>query len=138
MLIDDCIHYQLTGAQHRVSLTLKKALEPFDLTPVQFGVLSCLWQKNMHNPKEIAEFIGVENSTISGILDRMEKKGLLQRSIDVNDRRFIRIDLTDVSKELEGPVLKAVDGFNKEILSPFSTAEQKQLKKILRIISAAE
>ena len=135
MLIDDCIHYQLTGAQHRVSLTLKKALEPFDLTPVQYGVLACLWQKNMHNPKEIAEFIGVENSTISGILERMEKKNLLQRSIDLNDRRYIRIDLTPESKKLEKQVLSAVEDVNKEVLKALSSSEQKQLKTFLRVLT---
>lgn len=136
MKIDDCINYLLTGAQHRSSLAMKKALDPYGLTPVQYSVLCCLWQKDMHNPKEIADFLKIENSTISGILERMEKKDLLVRSIDTNDRRFIRIDLTDASKNLEKPVIKAVEDVNKDILKSFTAAEQKQLKNILRAIAS--
>ena len=132
MKIDDCINYLLTGAQHRVFQMTKKALDPFELTPVQYGVLCCLWQKDMHNPKEIADFLGIENSTISGILERMEKKNLLQRSIDTNDRRFIRIDLTEDSKKLEKPVLKAVEGVNMDVLESFSASDKKKLKDALR------
>ena len=134
MHIEDCINYLLTGAQHKVFQTMKKALEPYDLTPIQYGVLACVWQKEMCNPKEIAEFLSIENSTISGILERMEGKDLLLREIDSNDRRYIRIVLTDKSRKLEKPVLKTVADVNKELLKTFSDADEDKLRVLLRSI----
>ena len=70
--LDNCINYLLTGAQHSVFQYMKKNLAQFDITPIQYGVLGCIWEFDMHNPKDIAAHLGVENSTISGILERME------------------------------------------------------------------
>ena len=131
MNLDQCINFLLTGAQHKVFQDLKKELEQFDLTPIQYGVLKCIWQMDLHNPKEIADYLGIENSTISGILDRMEKKELIERDIDKEDRRFVRIELTKSGKDLEEPVNKTIESFNKEALSIFSKEEASQLRNML-------
>lgn len=114
---------------------MKDRLKKFDITPIQYGVLQCIWQLDMHNPKEIAQYLSVENSTISGILERMENKDLIVRTIDESDRRFIKIYLTDKSRDLELPVNKVVEEVNKDVMAIFSEEEEKQLKKYLKRIS---
>ena len=138
MNLDQCINFLLTGAQHKVFLEMKKELEQYDLTPIQYGVLKCVWQLDLHNPKEIAEYLSIENSTISGILDRMEKKNLIVRNIDPDDRRFIRVDLTDAGQSLEIPVNKTVEEVNKAVLSDFSEKEQDQLRNLLKQLIGME
>ena len=132
MNLDQCINFLLTGAQHKVFQGLKKDLEQYDLTPIQYGVLKCIWQLDLHTPKEIAEYLSIENSTISGILDRMEKKDLIERKIDRDDRRYVYIDLTKTGKDLEGPVNKTIEDFNKEVLSVFTEEETAALRDMLR------
>ena len=58
--LDNCINYLLTGAQHSVFQYMKKNLAQFDITPIQYGVLGCIWEFDMHNPKDIAAHLGVE------------------------------------------------------------------------------
>lgn len=135
MNLEDCINYLLTNAQHTVFQLMKKELEPFDLTPIQYGVLKCIWQKKYHNPKDIASFLNIETSTISGILERMENKGLIQREIDESDRRFIRIELTEKSKGLEESVNQVVEEVNRKVLFNFSETSISSLKELLRQIS---
>ena len=132
MNLDQCINFLLTGAQHKVFQELKKRLEKFDLTPIQYGVLKCVWQLDIHTPKEIADYLCIENSTISGILDRMEKKDLIERKIDKDDRRFVYIDLTKTGKDLESPVNEVIEDFNKDTLSIFSEKEADELRDMLR------
>lgn len=136
--LDNCINYLLTGAQHTVFQYMKKNLSKFDITPIQYGVLGCIWEFDMHNPKEIAAHLGVENSTISGILERMENKGLIRRMIDSTDRRFIHIELTDLSKSLEVPVRTVVTEVDNNVLAQFSEDEINTLKDMLRRIYAQE
>lgn len=138
MVLEDCINYLLTGAQHKVYLMMKKALEPYGLTPVQYGVLACIWQNDLHNPKDIALFLSLENSTISGILDRMEDKQLIERTIDSNDRRYIQINLTDKTREMEKQVLKRVDQVNQEVMKGFSDEEAEQFRYFLRLMKGDE
>ena len=133
MKLEDCINFLLTGAQHRVYMMMKKALEPYGLTPIQYGVLACIWQNDLHNPKEIARFLGIENSTISGILERMEDKDLIQRMIDSNDRRYIKIVLTQKSRDLETPVQETVERVNSAVMRNFSPEDWEKFLQLLKI-----
>ena len=56
MELNQCINYLLTTSQHRVFQEVSKRLEPFDVTPVQYGVLYCLWKGDKTTPKKIQQF----------------------------------------------------------------------------------
>nr|WP_291235077.1 MarR family transcriptional regulator [Frisingicoccus sp.] len=129
------MNYLLTTAQHSVFLKMTEKLSVFDLTPVQYAVLYCLWENDKKSPKEIAERLKLENSTISGILERMEKKDLIKRMISKEDRRFIQIMLTEKGAALEEDVLAAVDKVNEEVMSVFSKEECENLKTQLRLLA---
>lgn len=132
MKLEECINYLLTGAQHIVFQEMKKELKDYDLTPIQYGVLKCIWEKELSNPKEIANQLGIENSTISGILERMETKELIKREIDPNDRRYIKVFLTDKARELETPVNETVEKVNETVLKNFNEKEIQEFKGFLR------
>ena len=135
MQLEECVNYLLTTAQHSVFLKMTEKLSVFEITPVQYAVLYCLWESDQRSPKEIAERLKLENSTISGILERMEKKGLIQRSISKVDRRFIQVILTEKGKNLKEDVIKAVEQVNNEVLAVFSNDEREALKNYLRTLS---
>ena len=138
MELNQCINYLLTTSQHRVFQEVSKRLEPFDVTPVQYGVLYCLCMGDKTTPKEIAAELKLENSTISGILDRMEKKDLLKRQVSTEDRRYIEVVLTEKGAALEKPVLDTIDTANIDILADISDEEQQILKKNLRLLAGLE
>lgn len=135
MQLEECVNYLLTTAQHSVFLKMTEKLSTFEITPVQYAVLYCLWENDKRSPKEIAERLKLENSTISGILERMEKKELIKRSISKEDRRFIQVILTKKGASLKEDVLETVEQVNNEVLSVFSAEECDQLKKILRTLA---
>ena len=137
MKLEDCINYLLTAAQKKVFQMMKDELSIYGVTPVQYGVLKCLWELDLTNPNEIAEKLVIDKSTISGILERMESNGLIQRSIDSNDRRYIRIELTKRSKLLEGLISETVQKVNKRALSDFTDEEAAEVRKQLKKIIAA-
>ena len=138
MQLEECVNYLLTTAQHSVFLKMTEKLSAFEITPVQYAVLYCLWENDKRSPKEIAERLKLENSTISGILERMEKKDLIRRAISKEDRRFIQVILTKKGASLKEDVLSAVEQVNNEVLSVFSAGECDQLKKNLRTLAGIE
>ena len=87
------------------------------------------------SPKEIAERLKLENSTISGILERMEKKDLIERRISKEDRRFIQVFATKKGASLEKDVLNAVEEVNEEVMSVFSEDECETLKSHLKLLA---
>lgn len=48
--------------------------------------------------KELSQKVGLSHSTISGIVDRLERKGLVKRSRDQQDRRITKVTITDSAK----------------------------------------
>ncbi|MEG1578919.1 MAG: MarR family transcriptional regulator, partial [Oscillospiraceae bacterium] len=98
MEFKNCINYMLTVAQHEVFQQLATRLEVYDITPGQYGVLNYLWENGQGTPKDLAQVLVLETSTISGVLDRMQKKGLIDRQIAANDRRSIEVVLTPESE----------------------------------------
>lgn len=135
MELTQCINYLLTTAQHSVFQYLNSKLSVYDVTPSQYGVLSCLWQREFATPKQISEILCLETSTISGVLDRMQKKGLIDRVINREDRREVRVVPTEKGKALEEPISKIIDEVNAEVLKCFTEEEVAILKNQLRIIA---
>lgn len=136
--LEECVNYLLTTTQHSVFLKTTEKLSTFDITPVQYSVLYCLWENDRRSPKEIAERLKLENSTISGILERMEKKGLIERSISKEDRRFIQVLLTKKGASLEKDVLNAIEEVNNEVMSIFSKEEAETLKSHLKLLAGVD
>ena len=135
MELTQCIIYLLTTAQHSVFQYLNGKLSEYDVTPSQYGVLSCLWQREFATPKQISEILCLETSTISGVLDRMQKKGLIDRVINRDDRREVRVVPTEKGKALQEPISKIIDEVNEEVLKCFTEEEVALLKNQLRIIA---
>ena len=80
------------------------------LLPSQYGILNCLWiNDGTCLPRQIAELLCLETSTVSGILDRMQKKDLIDRVINPENRREILVMITPKGEALKAPVLKIID-----------------------------
>ena len=135
MEITNCINYLLTVAQHEVFQTFSARLAPFGITPGQYGVLSCLWARGTATPKEIAQELRLENSTVSGVLDRMQKRGLIDRVLDPNDRRSLQVVATEAGMAIRDGVLQAVEELNAQILGGFPPEQKELLLSCLRRIA---
>ena len=139
MELRNCINYLLTAAQHEVFLVFSERLADYGITPGQYGVLNCLWSQGSAAPKEIARLLRLENSTVSGILDKLQKRGLVNRVLALNDRRSIRVEPTREGLALRDDVLHTVEELNREVLAAFVPEERRQLLDLLRrLIDAAE
>ncbi|SJZ65534.1 DNA-binding transcriptional regulator, MarR family [Megasphaera cerevisiae DSM 20462] len=126
-----CINFLLTIAQHEVFLIFSESLAQFGITPGQYGVLACLWKDETLTPKEIAQILRVENSTISGVLDRMQKRGLIDRVLDPNNRRSIRVKATNEGLSIKEDVQQKIEELNDSVLHNFSQHEREELLILL-------
>lgn len=136
MELNQCINFLLTKAQQKVFQHFKVNLAHFGVTPVQYGILKCLWVEKMQSPRQIANHLSLDGSTITGILDRMENKDLLYRVPDPNDRRALRVYLTEKGASLREPIDKVIGESNEYILEIFTKEEQEQLKQLLEKIES--
>ena len=71
-----------------------------DLTGPQLTVVKMLEQVGDLSLSELSDAIRAQNSTMTGIVDRMEREGIVERVRSTEDRRVVRIHLTDKGKKL--------------------------------------
>ncbi|ANU09689.1 MarR family transcriptional regulator [Planococcus antarcticus DSM 14505] len=138
MELNNCINYLLSISQNKVFKHLSKLLEEYDLTPAQYGVLNCLWREGELSPKQIGAMIHLEASTVSGILDKMQKAGFIERSIDPENRRNILVVTTKKSVAIQKDVEATTERLNQTVLQDMSDSEKEVLKKSLETIIQSE
>lgn len=102
-----------------------------DITAPQYHVLARLWENDGILTSAIARDINVAGSTLTGVLDRLEGKGLIRREAAAKDRRVVEIWLTDKGREIQEPLLEIVNQINQIALKGFSTQEKQQFLQAL-------
>ena len=73
-----------------------------DLTSPQFQTLRLLWERDSQPFKDLADANGCTRPTMTGIADTLEKKGLITRKPNLEDRRSLLVTLTEKGRALEG------------------------------------
>jgi DNA-binding MarR family transcriptional regulator len=73
-----------------------------NLTPPQFQTLRLLWERDRQPFKDLATSLGCTRPTMTGIVDTLEKNGLVTRQPNPNDRRSLLVTLTERGVALEG------------------------------------
>ena len=106
-----------------------RRMRAFDLTPPQAITL----RKLLDGPLpmgSVAEVLSCDASTVTGIADRLEERGLIQRQVDPADRRVKLLALTATGRDL----VESIDGpFTTEIpgIARLSEAERTELTRLL-------
>lgn len=105
------------------------------LTPEKAAVLwACRDYEGTLTPAEIARLVFRENQTIAGLLNRMEKEGLVTRVPKRKGHPFTEVKITSKGEKLAGPGVEIYKGLIKGLASGLSVDEQKQLQKLLRVL----
>jgi len=130
---DDRFIYLVFTAQQRLRNYLKEALAKAEtnITPAQTGILALLREKNGRTMTELSHALSIDNSTITGLVDRLENAGLLKRRPKAEDRRISLICLTPEGDRETRKAITALHRVNEEIRSGFSSDEMLIFKRVL-------
>jgi len=137
-VIEESIGYLIKHAQLSLNRTIDTKMADIDLTAMQWAPLLLLAHGKARTAAELSRCTGVETSTMTRMLDRLESKGLISRNRCEKDRRIIYLELTDTGKEFANKVPYLIaDSFNYH-LRGFTHDEVHTLKSMLRRIKANE
>ncbi len=105
------------------------------LTGPQLTVLKMLEGVGDLSLSELSERIRAQNSTVTGIIDRMEREGLVVRARSKDDRRVVHIKLTDKGSRIAREVQVEPMEVLRAALDSLSVGEMRQLLQILTKIA---
>jgi DNA-binding MarR family transcriptional regulator len=105
-----------------------------DLTFSQVEVLRFIGLQGKETMRAISLYLKITPPSATAIIAEMEKKGLVKRQSDKNDRRVVFIILTDVSKKLFVSLSNRKDALLKKMISKLKEKDRKNLERIIRIL----
>jgi len=103
----------------------------FELAPAQLGALKALDPDEPVPMRELALALACDNSNVTGIVDRLEARGLVERRADPNDRRVKMLVVTPEGAALRRRVKERMEE-PPEALKHLSPDEQRELRDLLR------
>jgi DNA-binding MarR family transcriptional regulator len=130
-----------------INSVVRKALKNAGLThinPAYIGILLCLWREygleeslaklgTVDGMKiiDLGRCAGLEPSSMTGLIDRMERAGLVKREDDIHDRRVCRICLTQEGLSIRSDVIKIVYNVMQDSLSE---VDKKSYDNFIRVL----
>ena len=122
----------LTRYAHRAFVkALADDLEPHGILSAQWSVLRILWDIEGLTQVELAERMRVEKASLTGVLEGMERRGLILRVRNDEDRRKINITLTAQGRRLKPELLPHAAKINRKATRGMTDAETSQLRDLL-------
>jgi DNA-binding MarR family transcriptional regulator len=125
------VAFNLSSLGYAVSQGFQRTLAPFDLHPREFAVLRAVGFQEGQSQQALGDSLRIPRSRMVGIVDELERRGLLERQPHATDRRVRQLHLTDEGRDLCQQALEQAVAFEKEISAPLSRQEREQLLHLL-------
>ena len=126
-IMDKSLGFIINRASAAIKKEFNKRLRPYDLTPEQWSILNRLGEQDGLTQKDIAERTYKDQPNITRILDKLEKKELLKRVDNPEDRRAFLIFLTDKGKGIRESIIPITVQLNEDAATGLTNVEHKQL-----------
>ena len=106
-------------------------LEGSGLTRLQWIALYTLLEEGPINQKRMAEELGVANSSVGRLIDRLEKSGLVERTVDQEDRRSFVVTLSTEGRDRIHKLLSVGERFHEDLLQGISQDDLSTYERVL-------
>lgn len=111
------ICYRLKSTMKRVEKHIGQGLDEFGLTMAQSFILFALLEKDGCTLTEIGNRAQIDNSSLTTMVDKLEKEGLVERRLYAQDRRVVTLYLTEKGRELADKLFSFGLNLNEELKS---------------------
>jgi DNA-binding MarR family transcriptional regulator len=128
--------YQMRLLVQLLTRKFQDVIAPFDLTPLHWGVLSCLWEEDGLATRQISLRLEQLGGNLTVGLDSMEKRKLIRRKTDARDRRVSHIWLTKRGAALQAEVVPLVSAYVERVFGCLSPREAGQLFSLVTRLKA--
>lgn len=131
--LEDHLGYWLRKLSNRVSLSFAERVERHGVSVANWVVLRVLFDHEALPLKEIVERVGVDQGSLSRMVDRLLARGLVERAENPEDRRAVRISLTPEGRRLVPKLAREADENDRAF---FAVLPERKRAELLAAIKA--
>ena len=101
-----------------------------DLTPVQFAALDAIIANPGIDQASVAARIAYDRATIGGVIDRLEQKGYVERTVSRRDRRAREVRATKLGQKEFDAILPIVEALQNDVLAGLNDPEKELFRTL--------
>lgn len=135
--LPEYVGYQVRRTQAKIFAEFEATLKGFDFTPGSFGVLTLIRANPGITQVALAAAFGVDKSTMSPVIVRLEKRGLLRREVLESDRRCHALFFEPAAEPAFLAARERIRAFENGVASRLTKAEQRELQRLLTKLQGA-
>ncbi len=132
--IDNAFGVLIANIRNLLKNRLEKDLQEYCVSPAESIIIRRLCEKDNLTQKELAKDTYFKQSSLTLLIDRLEKKGMVERRAKKNDRRAYLVCITNEGKKLEQILKDASRKVEEEALKGVDKETEEQLIQILKNI----
>lgn len=125
------VGYQVRRTQARIFAELEATLGDFDVTPGSFGVLTLIRANPGITQVALAAAFGIDKSTMSPVIFRLEKRGLIRRQVLASDRRCHALFLEPSAEPAFLAAREKFRAVEAGVAARLTKSEQRELARLL-------
>jgi MarR family transcriptional regulator, lower aerobic nicotinate degradation pathway regulator len=129
-MVEDELMDNLVQVSFAVTAVLSRVAAEQDLSLTQLRVLGILRDREP-TMAELATYLGLERSTVSGLIDRAVQRGLVRKDADPDDGRAVRVSLTPESRRQASRLTAEIAGLIAPLTDRLSPGERSRLTALL-------
>ncbi len=129
--VDGYLLYLLAAASHALSSNFHQQVKAHGVKIQTWRVLACLIDRPGLMLTELAQYVLLEQSHLTKIIDQLQADRLVEKRHDASDRRRIQIFITDAGRTLVEPLIGEAKIHEQQAVAALSPNEEKSLKAIL-------
>ncbi|OAJ53438.1 MFS transporter [Paraburkholderia ginsengiterrae] len=125
------VGFSINKARNLLVVEMDTALKDLGITTQQMGILLSMRRGIAATPFELSRLLGIDTGLMTRMLDKLEAKGLLERSRSVEDRRVVNLQLTKEGEAVAAQLPNIVPLVLNRRLKKFTKAEFEELRRLL-------
>jgi DNA-binding MarR family transcriptional regulator len=118
--------FSMRAAMKKIDRHLSSQLETYGVSIPQMFVLTCLYDENGITLKEIGNRTLIDSSSMTVLVDKLEKDKLVERQLDPDDRRAIRVYITEKGEAIARELVRIGTEFNAHLYDLLGEGNQKE------------
>jgi DNA-binding MarR family transcriptional regulator len=130
--LDFYVPYLLNRAGVRIATAFAEEMRPLGASLQIWRVLAALRERDGRRMGDLSATTSIEVSTLTRLVDQMEKKGLVARRRDPDDARVVMLFVTASGKRLTRRILPIAERYERVALKGFAAGEAQALREALR------
>ena len=125
------VGFAINKARNVLVTEMDAALKELDITSQQMGILLSLRRGAAATPFELSKLLSIDTGLMTRMLDKLEAKGLLERSRSIEDRRVVNLKLTKEGEKVAARLPEIVPVVLNGRLKKFTKTEFEELRRLL-------